>query len=508
MIERQAARHRCGDVDQLQPAATRRGKRVRRRHGVRWSRSTKFRSARMRANLQGQLQPPNHLKARVTGPVAAGIEASLSLDLGGWIFDSSGRSVFKHFFASRPRSKRAGIFRRRVVVAAAAGSAGLRGRVALFADPRYLVGASPSDGDGGRRRMAGRDVLDARPLRAGTVPGRPARRQIDHGHRGQRARPTEMPHCEGNVRMPRARFLIGDCLEYLRTTDLLVRCGDRLRLPLPPDHPVELWSCSPPVRVALPLGRCITIRNSSRRNRCRAKFSKRCSASTGASSTGAPFKLGPSLDWKGFCGGASSTATGWKRTRISARCAVGFHDFRTEMHPNIRQRPDARGAKTVTPPPNRHLTSLSARAIVLAVHPPMTLFARTILITAALVALTAGAAESQVALPKSSPFMPPGSAAAGVTAANETLEFAGVSVPAKDRSHFLRQGGQEDTGSGSARPRRHPVLNTTRPRTGVVKINGRENPSLRKGAGRSTRRVTSPQMHHRLQRRSRATGPW
>jgi len=103
------------------------------------------------------------------------------------------------------------------------------------------------------------------------------------------------------------------------------------------------------------------------------------------------------------------------------------------------------GAKTVTPPPNRHLTSLSARAIVLAVHPPMTLFARTILITAALVALTAGAAESQVALPKSSPFMPPGSAAAGVTAANETLEFAGVSVLGKRPISF----------STTRRPGRH-----------------------------------------------------
>ena len=48
------------------------------------------------------------------------------------------------------------------------------------------------------------------------------------------------------------------------------------------------------------------------------------------------FNYGPSLDWKGFCGGGDVYSY-WmeKHEIIGALEHFGFKDFRTEQHPNV-----------------------------------------------------------------------------------------------------------------------------------------------------------------------------
>lgn len=48
------------------------------------------------------------------------------------------------------------------------------------------------------------------------------------------------------------------------------------------------------------------------------------------------FNYGPSLDWKGFCGGGDVYSYWMEKPAIlGALEQFGFRDFRTEQHPNI-----------------------------------------------------------------------------------------------------------------------------------------------------------------------------
>jgi hypothetical protein len=48
------------------------------------------------------------------------------------------------------------------------------------------------------------------------------------------------------------------------------------------------------------------------------------------------FNYGPSLDWKGFCGGGDVYSYWMEKDQIvGALRQFGFTDFRTEQHPNI-----------------------------------------------------------------------------------------------------------------------------------------------------------------------------
>jgi hypothetical protein len=48
------------------------------------------------------------------------------------------------------------------------------------------------------------------------------------------------------------------------------------------------------------------------------------------------FNYGPSLDWKGFCGGGDIYSYWMKKEEIIAALEhFGFRDFRTEQHPNV-----------------------------------------------------------------------------------------------------------------------------------------------------------------------------
>jgi hypothetical protein len=116
----------------------------------------------------------------------------------------------------------------------------------------------------------------------------------------------------------------------------------------------------------------------------------------------------------------------------------------------------------------------------------MTLSARIAFAPLALV-MAVSAAETQTTLPKSSPFMPAGNAAGPAVAANETLEFAGVSAVGKrtdlifydkttKKSHWI--------GVGETKEGISVVSYDSRREQVVVKVNGTEKTlSLRKGTG-------------------------
>jgi len=97
------------------------------------------------------------------------------------------------------------------------------------------------------------------------------------------------------------------------------------------------------VRVALPFGRCITIRNSSRRNRLPgAKFSEALQREHGGfKAHGAPFKT-TGRRWTGRDSAAAARFYSYwmeKDQNLGSLRQFGIHDFRTEMHPNIQAAP-------------------------------------------------------------------------------------------------------------------------------------------------------------------------
>ena len=48
------------------------------------------------------------------------------------------------------------------------------------------------------------------------------------------------------------------------------------------------------------------------------------------------FNYGPSLDWKGFCGGGEVYSYWMQKSEIvGALERFGFGEFRTEQHPNV-----------------------------------------------------------------------------------------------------------------------------------------------------------------------------
>ena len=68
-----------------------------------------------------------------------------------------------------------------------------------------------------------------------------------------------------------------------------------------------------------------------------AKFSEAIAMETGGfPHTVHRFNYGPSLDWKGFCGGGEIYSYWMEKAEIlEALRRFGFTDFRTEQHPNV-----------------------------------------------------------------------------------------------------------------------------------------------------------------------------
>ena len=138
--------------------------------------------------------------------------------------------------------------------------------------------------------------------------------------------------------MPRARFLLGDCLEYLRQPgphfDIGVACGILYHL----TNPVELlellarrcdalflWTVffDPAFVAANPVPG--------------AKFSDVVEMDTGGfRHVVHRFNYGPSLEWKGFCGGGDVYSYWMEKEHIlGALRHFGFRDFRHEEQPNV-----------------------------------------------------------------------------------------------------------------------------------------------------------------------------
>jgi hypothetical protein len=138
--------------------------------------------------------------------------------------------------------------------------------------------------------------------------------------------------------MPRARFLLGDCLDYLRTTDrhfdIGVACGILYHL----TNPVELLELLARRCDALFLWTVFYDSEFVAQNPVPgAKFSDVIAMETaGFKHTVHRFNYGPSLDWKGFCGGGDIFSYWMEKDEILAALRhFGFSDFRHEVQPNV-----------------------------------------------------------------------------------------------------------------------------------------------------------------------------
>jgi SAM-dependent methyltransferase len=213
------------------------------------------------------------------------------------------------------------------------------GATPLFDDPRIAWAHHRLIELGVEGGFAGRDVLELGPLEGG------------HTYLIDRLGAKSVTAIEANARaylkcliaketfgMPHARFRFGDCLEYLRTTDdahdIAVACGVLYHL----TNPVELLELLARRSRALFLWTVFYDPEFIAKNPVPgAKFTEALPMEhAGFKHTVHRFNYGPSLDWKGFCGGGEIYSYWMEKSEIlGALRQFGFTDFRTEEHPNI-----------------------------------------------------------------------------------------------------------------------------------------------------------------------------
>lgn len=250
-------------------------------------------------------------------------------------------SDFKHYFGVAPSDQNAlDLFAGEWSSKPPASRPGLKaGETPLFDDPRItwaqhrLIEMGLVDG------VTGRDVLELGPLEGG------------HTYLLDRLGAKSVTAIEANARaylkcliaketfgMPRARFLLGDCLRYLDTTgrhfDIGVACGILYHL----TNPVELLELLSRRCDALFLWTVFHDPEFVAKNPVPgAKFSEVLALEhRGFKHTVHRFNYGPSLDWKGFCGGGDVFSYWMEKEEIIAALQhFGFTDFRTEVHPNV-----------------------------------------------------------------------------------------------------------------------------------------------------------------------------
>jgi hypothetical protein len=250
-------------------------------------------------------------------------------------------SDFKHFFGKAPSDQNAlDLFAGEWSSQPPASRPELKaGATPLFDDPRIAWLHHRLIEIGVEGGVAGRDVLELGPLEGG------------HTCLLDRLGAKSVTAIEANGRaylkcliakeafgMPSARFLLGDCLEYLRTTDrrfgLGVACGILYHL----TNPVELLELLARRCDALFLWTVYYDPEFVAKNPVPgAKFSDALPLETaGFKHTVHRFNYGPSLDWKGFCGGGDVYSYWMEKDEIlGALRRFGFTEFRTEDHPNI-----------------------------------------------------------------------------------------------------------------------------------------------------------------------------
>jgi hypothetical protein len=250
-------------------------------------------------------------------------------------------SDFKHFFGVAPADQNAlDLFAGEWSSRPPAARPELKaGETPLFDDPRIAWAHHRLIEMGLDGGFAGRTVLELGPLEGG------------HSYLIDRLGAASVTAIEANARaylkcliakeilgMPRVRFLLGDCLEHLRhgdaRYDIGIACGILYHL----TNPVELLDLLGQRCDALFLWTVYYDPEFVARNPVPgAKFSEALEMEhAGFDHTVHRFNYGPSLDWKGFCGGADVYSYWMEKDSIVAALEkFGFTSIRTEQHPNV-----------------------------------------------------------------------------------------------------------------------------------------------------------------------------
>lgn len=250
-------------------------------------------------------------------------------------------SDFKHFFGVAPTDQNAlDLFTGEWSSQPPSSRPELKaGNTPLFDDPRIAWAHHRLMEMGVEGGFGGRDVLELGPLEGG------------HTYLINRYGAKSVTAVEANARaylkcliakelfgMPNARFLLGDCLEFLRQSQqpfgVGVACGILYHL----TNPVELLELLARRCDALFLWTVFYDPEFVAKNPVPgAKFSEALQHDhAGFKHTVHRFNYGPSLDWKGFCGGGDIFSYWMEKSEIlDALRHFGFSEFRTEEHPNV-----------------------------------------------------------------------------------------------------------------------------------------------------------------------------
>lgn len=250
-------------------------------------------------------------------------------------------SDFKHFFGVAPSDQNAlDLFAGEWSSLPPEGRRELKAGVTpLFDDPRVAWANDRFNEMGLAGGFSGRDVLELGPLEGG------------HAYVMERLGAKSVTAIEANgraylkcliakeaFRMVRTRFLLGDCLTYLRTThqpfDIGVACGILYHL----TNPVELLELLGRRCQALFLWTVFYDPEFVAANPVPgARFSDTLQVDhQGFKHTLHRFNYGPSLEWKGFCGGGEVYSYWMEKDDIlRALRQYGFRQFRMEQQPNV-----------------------------------------------------------------------------------------------------------------------------------------------------------------------------
>jgi hypothetical protein len=248
---------------------------------------------------------------------------------------------FKHFFGSAPSDQNAlDLFAGEWSSQPPPERAELKaGATPLFNDPRIAWAHQRLIEMGVDGGFTSRDVLELGPLEGG------------HTYLVDKLGAKSVTAVEANARaylkcliaketfgMPHSHFLLGDCLVHLRTTerhhDIGIACGILYHL----TNPVELIELLAQHCDAIFLWTVFYDPEFVANNPVPgAKFSEAMPMEhAGFKHTVHRFNYGPSLDWKGFCGGGDVFSYWMEKNQILAALErFGFTDIRTEEHPNV-----------------------------------------------------------------------------------------------------------------------------------------------------------------------------
>ena len=213
------------------------------------------------------------------------------------------------------------------------------GATPLFDDPRIQWAQDCFLEMGIANGFTGRDVLELGPLEGGHtfLLDRFCAKSVTAVEASTRAY-LKCLIAKETFGMPRARFLLGDCLEYLRATDRTFDIGVACGVLYHQTNPVEL--------IELLTKRCgaIFLWTVFYDPEFIAKLpepDKRFSPAVPMEHAGFKhsvhrFNYGASLDWKGFCGGGEVYSYWMEKPEIlGAFERFGFGDFRMAVQPNV-----------------------------------------------------------------------------------------------------------------------------------------------------------------------------